>query len=279
MLPLLAGFADLGFFVAHGKPASPAAQVQAFVPGYLLIIVGLVIAGPWITMASARLMARWTSRPATLIAARRLADDPRAAFRAVSGLVLALLITTAAVVAIATQDSVEQTKFGRGPIVNMLTNQVADQEFSDNYQTGPVTSGAGPAASAGPLTARLNRTPGVQGVLVVRADPGLSIPGAFHDLGGSPPSPIPAGVASCAQLATIPSLGRCPAGATAAAFPADGFTGPLFGLWNLSSFVWPAAHVPAAGLDTLRVDSVNVATDGSVPAVERARTCSRIRTR
>jgi hypothetical protein len=29
-------------------------------------------------MAVARLMARWTSRPGTLIAARRLADDPRA---------------------------------------------------------------------------------------------------------------------------------------------------------------------------------------------------------
>ena len=50
-------------------------------------------------------MARWTSRPGTLIAARRLADDPRAAFRAVSGLVLALFITTVAVVAITTQNA------------------------------------------------------------------------------------------------------------------------------------------------------------------------------
>ena len=273
VLPLLAGFADLGFFVAHGKPASPAAQVQAFVPGYLLIIVGLVIAGPWLTMAAARLMARWTSRPATLIAARRLADDPRAAFRAVSGLVLALLITTAAVVAIATQDSVEQTKFGSGPILNLLTNQVADQQFSDNYsQTGAATTGAGPAASVAPLAARLNQIPGVHGVMVVRDDPGLSIPGSFHDLGGSPPSPIPAGVVSCAQLATVPVLGRCPAGATAAAFPADGVDGPLFGLSNLSGFVWPAVNVPVTRLDSLRVDAVSVATDGSVPAVERART-------
>ena len=66
---------------------------------FALIIVGLFIAGPWLTMAAARVMARWTSRPGTLIAARRLADDPRAAFRAVSGLVLALFITTVAVVA------------------------------------------------------------------------------------------------------------------------------------------------------------------------------------
>ncbi|HEX4092153.1 MAG TPA: FtsX-like permease family protein [Trebonia sp.] len=273
VLPLLAGFADLGFFVAHGKPASPAAQVQAFVPGYLLIIVGLVIAGPWLTMAAARVMARSTSRPATLIAARRLADDPRAAFRAVSGLVLALLITTAAVVAIVTQDSVEQTKFGSGPMLNLLTNEVADQQFSDNYAPTPgATTGAGPAASAGPLAARLTGIPGVHGVMVVRDDPGLSIPGSFHGLGGSPPTPISAGVVSCAQLATVTVLGRCPAGATAAAFPADGVNGPLFGLSNLSSFVWPAVNIPATRLDRLPVDAVSVATDGSLPTVERART-------
>ena len=273
VLPLLAGFADLGFFIAFGKPASPGAQVQAFVPGYLLIIFGLVIAGPWLTMAAARVMARWTSRPATLLAARRLADDPRAAFRAVSGLVLALLITTAAVVAIVTQDSVDQTKFGSGSMLNLLTNEVADQQFSDNYSSprGP-TTGAGPAASAAPLAARLTGMAGVQGVMVVRDDPGLSIPGAFHGLGGSPPTPITAGVVSCAQLATVPVLGRCPAGATAAAFPADGVNGPLFGLSNLSSFVWPAVNIPASRLGRLRVDAVSVATDGSVPAVERART-------
>jgi hypothetical protein len=79
-------------------------------------------------------------------------------------------------------------------------------------------------------------------------------------------------VVSCAQLATVPVLGRCPAGATAAAFPADGVSGPLFGLSNFSGFVWPAVNVPATGLDRLRVDAVNVATDGSVPTVERART-------
>ena len=273
VLPLLAGFADLGFFIAFGKPASPGAQVQAFVPGYLLIIFGLVIAGPWLTMAAARVMARWTSRPATLLAARRLADDPRAAFRAVSGLVLALLITTAAVVAIVTQDSVDQTKFGSGSMLNLLTNEVADQQFSDNYSSPPgPTTGAGPAASAAPLAARLTGMAGVQGVMVVRDDPGLSIPGAFHGLGGSPPTPITAGVVSCAQLATVPVLGRCPAGATAAAFPADGVNGPLFGLSNLSSFVWPAVNIPASRLGRLRVDAVSVATDGSVPAVERART-------
>ena len=97
MLPLLAGLAELGFWTLHGHPASISGQIQAFVSSFALILVGLFIAGPWLTMAAARAMARWTSRPGTLIAARRIADDPKAAFRAVSGLVLALFITTVAV--------------------------------------------------------------------------------------------------------------------------------------------------------------------------------------
>ena len=289
VLPLLAGFADLGYFVVNGKPVSPATQVKAFVPGYLLIIVGLVIAGPWLTMVAARVMARLANRPATLIAARRLADDPRAAFRAVSGLVLALLITTAAVVAIATQDSVNQTRFGSGAVVNMLTSQLADQQpisgetvhvqnangETVNGPTGAAATGAGPAASVAPLTARLRAIAGVQGVVVVRAVPGLSIPGTFQGLGENgdgTASPVSAGAISCLQLAAMPMLGRCPAGAVAVAFPEQGFNGPLFGFWNLSGVVWPAVNIPASRLDGLGVDAVNVGTTGSLPPVERART-------
>ncbi|MGH3150203.1 MAG: FtsX-like permease family protein, partial [Streptosporangiaceae bacterium] len=291
----------LGFFVVHGKPASPSAQVLAFVPGYLLIIVGLIIAGPWLTMAAARTMARRTRHPGTLIAARRLADDPKAAFRAVSGLVLALLITTAATVAISTQDAKDLTRWGTTAEADVVTNQLADQQFGGDLNggnststgpaasgsgpaasgsgpaasgSGPAASGSGPAASAAPLAARLSGIPGVHGLVVVRSVPNLSIPGTFQNLGanlGGPASPVPAGAVSCAQLRTIPALGRCPAGATAVAFPEDGFGGPLFGR-DLTGITWPAVSVPAARLDTLRVDAVNVGTDGSAAAIERTRT-------
>ena len=131
----------------------------------------------------------------------------------------------------------------------------------------------GPAAPAAPLTAQLRGIPGVQGVVVVRADPGLTIRATFHDLGANQgiTGPVPAGVVSCAQLATVPALGRCPAGATTAAFPADGFNGPLFGT-DATTITWPAANVPATRLDTLGVDAINVATNGTTPAVEQART-------
>jgi hypothetical protein len=271
-LPLLAGLAELGFFAARGGQLSLDAETPVLLSGFLLIIVGLIIAGPWLTMAMARVMARRTRRPSALIAARRLADDPRAAFRAVSGLVLALFITTVAVVAITTQDSKDLTRFGSAAEANVLTDQLAGQQ-------GPASQGTpGPAAPAAPLAARLREIPGVRGVVVVRADPGLSIPGTLPGFGTSqfgPPSPVPAGVVSCAQLATVPALGRCPAGATLAAFPAGGFsfgpTNPLFGK-DPTGITWPAANVPASRLDSLAVDSVNVATNGTGPAVEQART-------
>jgi hypothetical protein len=276
VVPLLAGLAELAYWTIHGHPASIPGQVQAFVSSFALIIVGLFIAGPWLTMAVARVMARWTSRPGTLIAARRLADDPRAAFRAVSGLVLALFITTVAVVAIATQNAKDLTRWGSAAEANVLTDQVsASNQVA--FNSGPGASegaaGPGPAAPAAPLTAQLRRIPGVHGVLVVRADPGLTIPGTLHGLGGNFGStgPVPAGVVSCAQLATVPALGRCPAGATAAAFPADGFNGPLFGT-DATAITWPAANVPARRLDALGVDAINVGTDGSTQAVEQART-------
>ncbi len=246
--------------------------------GFLLIIVGLIIAGPWITMAMARVIARRTSRPSALIAARRLADDPRAAFRAVSGLVLALFITTVAVVAITTQDAKDLTRWGSVAEANVLTDQLAAQSSGSASSGQEAMTGQGPAAPAAPLAAQLRGIPGVQGVVVVRADPKLTIPGTFPGFGTSsfgPPSPVPAGVVSCAQLATVPALGRCPAGATVAAFPEGGFS---FGAYNSlfgkdpTGITWPAANVPASRLDSLAVDSINVATNGSVQAVEQART-------
>jgi hypothetical protein len=223
-------------------------------------------------------MARWTSRPGTLIAARRIADDPRAAFRSVSGLVLALFITTVAVVAITTQNAKDLNRWGSVTESHVLTSQISASSHAARNQ-GPgasrsATAGPGPSGPVAPLTAQLTAIPGVQGVLVVRADPGLTIPGTFHDLGVNPfrgVSPVPAGVVSCAQLATVPALGRCPAGATAAAFPADGFNGPLLGT-DATTITWPAVNATATRLATLGVDAINVATNGTTQAVEQART-------
>jgi hypothetical protein len=260
VLPLLAGLAALGFVVVHGKPASPAGQVLAFVGGFALIMIGLVIAGPWLTMAGARVLVRRASRPGALIAARRLADDPRAAFRAVSGLVLALFIFTVAAALLATQNTEPPFVADGAAANNILVDQFSNiTEVSSGNQ---VAVGSAPPPSAAVL-ARLRQIPGVQGIVEVRADPGLTITSTQLQVQG-----FPAAVVSCAQLAGVPGLGRCPAGAAAAKVPAS-----LIDVGgNLADFTWPAADVPARRLDSLPLASLDVATNGSQPAIEQART-------
>jgi hypothetical protein len=259
VLPLLAGLAWLGFFVVHGRPATVPGQIQAFLPGFLLIIIGLVTAGPWLTMTGARIMAARTSRPSALIAARRLADDPRAGFRAVSGLVLALFVTTVAVAAITTQNAKDLHPIG-GSAAGVLADDLAGQPLLSHGRPSRTAAVPPPAA----LLARLGRIEGVQEVIEVRADPGLTVPRKLIASG------VPAGLISCVQLARVPALGRCPAGAATAAFPqflADAPAGR-----NLARITWPAEDVPARQLDGLDLDSIDIATNGSQSAVEQART-------
>jgi hypothetical protein len=270
-LPLLAGAAELGFFVVHGRPASVPGQIQAFVPGFLLIIIGLITAGPWLTMVMAGIMARRTSRPSALIAARRLADDPRTAFRAVSGLVLALFITTVAVAGITTQNAEKFAPAGGAAASGVLADSLGIQVPGPPGQFPVVEPVTTPSAT---LLAQLREIDGVGGLVEVRADGGLTIPGKLLDSGSASASsttaPIAAGVVSCAQLATTPVLGRCPAGATTAAFPQD-LTSGFAGI-DLAAITWPAANIAVQQLGSRKLYAINVATDGSVSAVERART-------
>ncbi|GEA86660.1 FtsX-like permease family protein [Cellulomonas cellasea] len=84
-----------GGFVAVTKLVSglEAAVVYGFMLGMLgLAFAGLNLVGPWIIGLTGRVMA-WRARtPATLLAARRLVDDPRASWRVVGGLGLAAFV-------------------------------------------------------------------------------------------------------------------------------------------------------------------------------------------
>jgi hypothetical protein len=277
VLPLLAGLAELGYFVVHGRPTSVPGQIQAYVPGLLLIIVGLVIAGPWLTMTGARIMANRASRPGGLIAARRLADDPRAAFRAVSGLILALFVTTVAVAGLTTQNAKEAHPTGWASASSVLADDLAGQPLPARGEANTPLTAPAPARRLAPLLARLSRIHGVESVIAVRAD-GRStlsrallggsvrgIPSAFQETGS-----VPAGLVSCVQLARFPGLGRCPAGTAAVSFPEFLDVAPPGK--SLAKITWPAANVPSGQLSGLRVDSIDIATDGSQSAVEQART-------
>jgi hypothetical protein len=263
VLPLLAGLAELGFFVVHGRPATVPAQIQAFLPGFLLIMIGLVTAGPWLTMTGARIMARRTSRAGALIAARRLADDPRAAFRAVSGLILALFITTVAVADITTQDAKDLGPIGGTAAAGVLVDDLGGQPLPPAHGRTKPPALAPPRQLPASLLARLSRIDGVRAVIEVRADSALTtLPRTLLGPG------VPAGVVSCAQLARVPALGRCPAGAATVAFPR--FLNDAPPGQNLGRITWPAEDVSDRQPGGL--DGIDIATNGSQAAIEQART-------
>ncbi|WP_067180876.1 FtsX-like permease family protein [Microtetraspora niveoalba] len=196
VIPLLAGLALFAVpLYRNGKESDPLLAGA----GLVLIMVGLVLAGPWLTMRAAHLAARLTRSAATLLAARRMAADPKAAFRAVSGLVLAVFIGTAIACLVPAVLS------GQRAVADGALNHVLRAQFAR-----PGVTGLSQQAQADLLT-RLRDHPGVDVLpIYTRADK-ASIPMPADD------SPPPVAVVDCASLARFPVLGRCPAGAQAVA--------------------------------------------------------------
>jgi len=222
-------------------------------------MTGLVIAGPWLTMLGARLMARTATRPSTLIAGRRLADHPKAGFRAVSGLVLALFVGTCALAVITTVvaydgGSVGDSAQARGTLV-------------DQFRQGPdPTTMLTPADTL--TLERISAVPGVTGVATIH----VVSDGIGYQRNGQQFGPLPDAV-SCAQLANIPALGRCPHGADTVTISPD-YGGALVAnsRATMATTTWPAAHLSSTQVQRLPLDSIVVGTNGSAAAVERART-------
>jgi hypothetical protein len=254
VIPLVLGIAELAYFAGAGHPNNTSSQVLAYFLGFLLTMAGVVIAGPWLTMVGSRVLARHTSRPAALIAGRRLGDNPRAAFRSISGLILALFITSVSVGITTTILADHGAPSHRGGLSDVL---------ADSFIVNATASGQPISAVAtvpGTVLARLRSIPGVRGVAVIHTHPGAAAsPGQNQ-------SDEP-GLVSCAQLARIPAVGRCRAGAAVA--PITIYLGQA-GTGSPQAPVWPAAHVSPQRLPRLPVETVVVGTNGSAAAIEQA---------
>jgi hypothetical protein len=119
------------------------------------------------------------------------------------------------------------------------------------------------------LLTQLHSIQGVQAVALIHTNPlGTTISAAKMGLSSSFGN-MPTALISCAQLSRMPLLGRCPAGAQAAAIPSTGFLGLDH---SLASTTWPAAAISAQRLQRLGVQAIFVGTSGSTAAIERART-------
>ena len=166
-------------------------------PGLLLTMIGLVIAGPWLTAAAARWCARVLNGASPLLAARRLADNPKAAFRAVRGLVLAVFLGTMVGALVPLVESFEAT-----PNAVALNNVLLDTFALE----GPNGFNTGLAPRAGGTLVSELRT--VSGTTVY---PLYSLPQAANpNYQGQY-----IGVVSCSVLRQLAVLGQCAAGARA----------------------------------------------------------------
>jgi hypothetical protein len=248
LLPLAAGLAELVFVLVHGIPSTSAGQERAFAPGFLLMLIGIVTAGPWLTMVTAKALARRSNSATSLLAVRRLSDNPHAAFRAVSGVVLAVFTSTVAFGIINTIVDSHTADLQRGGAGSTL--------YLQDYRTVDLT----PA----PPLARLRAIGGVRGVGVIRRVPQPSSTSVL----GKETDPT---VISCADLSAVPGVGRCATASFAATVSFDP-GGAVIGRQNQSSLRWPAASVTPAQLARFPVETLLVATDGKIGTIEQVRT-------
>jgi hypothetical protein len=268
LVPLLAGVAELAYFVEVGRPKSTGGQIEAYFSGCLLMMAGLVIAGPWLTMVGSRCIVGRTSRPAVLIAGRRLSDNPRGAFRSISGLIIALFATSVSVGIITTILADNGTSVTGTAASATLIDQVGFS-FGPNLSLGGQEVGSPSVPNA--LIRNLRSIPHVGGVTLLYSSSGESPNGAEGN-GGEGNNTV---LASCDQLSRTPALGRCAPGAVVATITGN-LDRPVTGKSTLSHTVWPAATISLPSLQGLPLQAIVVGTSGSHTAIERARTALEI---
>ncbi len=195
-------------------------------PGILVTMVGLVIAGPWITAQAAALFGRTARGSSGVLASRRLADNPRRAFRSVTGLVLAVFLGTMIGTLVPAIDAIQQTP-GAGALSNVLVGQVGLASSAGQRLIGGLS--AIPGAAVYPLYEAAAPAGAKTSTAGPRGGPGAS-GGSKGSGGGSAaaqaPGPGAPGtsskqyfssdiVISCADLRAIGALGECAPGLTA----------------------------------------------------------------
>ncbi|MCV2393156.1 hypothetical protein OEB99_02440 [Actinotalea sp. M2MS4P-6] len=91
---LAVGVVALTAVIARVGATSLAAAVfvGVMIGAVVAVTSGIQAAGPWVVGRLGRLMARRARTPATLLAGRRLVDDPKAAWRVIGGLGLATFV-------------------------------------------------------------------------------------------------------------------------------------------------------------------------------------------
>lgn len=96
-MPLLAGLAAMitaVLMIRILEVRLPWLELPLFLFGFLLILVGIVVVGPWLTRLVSGIGLRQARSAAAVIAASRIQKTPVATFRSVSGLVIAVFVVS-----------------------------------------------------------------------------------------------------------------------------------------------------------------------------------------
>ena len=211
LLPLVAGILLFPYAAAHISSSTNSSPLL-LMTGFLLIMIGIVLSGPWLTMQVTKVLARFARSASSLLAARRLSDNPKGAFRTISGLVLAVFVGSVVSVLI--------------PALNAAQNPSGKSSLNDvlrvSYELGPESAGLTPAASA-ELVSKLESYPSTV-VTPIYSNPTFlafvksSVTADGPDRHTTPNPdvrPPDNSIMSCATIRQMRVLGSCPVGTTA----------------------------------------------------------------
>ena len=245
LAPLVIG---LGLYVyGLSKTTHKSIGAPAY-PGLLVTMVGLVIAGPWLTSVASRLFGRLIPGSSALLSTRRLADNPNRAFRSVTGLVLAVFLGTMVGTLVPAVNATEAT-----PTAGVLSNVLLDSGLGLSPHAGAKLLGglnAIKGADVYPIYASL--APGA--AAGSGAGPGGG-PGGMGKGPGGGAFQVGPSVMTCSALRGLAVLGQCAPGLQAVKVTDNSLYGdnPMYNTAPIASSSSPAYPADLAKLSLITV--------------------------
>lgn len=229
VVPLAAAVAATAVAVRSKAATSALGGHGLLVTGaFIGVLVGVAVAGPWLTRLVGAVLVRAPGAPA-LLAGRRTIDDSRAAFRASSGMVFAVLVTTLFVAATpAAAESLRSTT---------ITGQAEGSAQADILYSSPSQSTS--------LVRQLSSVPGVSDATLV-----------YTALVQTGPDPATVWVGDCAAIVAASHLSGVPCGRA-----------PVLVAANLHGVMSGRPRVPVDNLWPATVRSLSAPPDGNQPGV------------
>jgi hypothetical protein len=264
LLLVATGMAGLALTVVSDRRTRHGEIAVAYAIGaaFLVMIVGIVLSGPWLTSMVGRGIARVGRRAPSLLAARRLQENPAAGFRAISGIIVAVFVGTV-FSGIAASILANNDPQDAGLAADVVAAVPREDPLPLMPGVDPQKAPPPPPTEVGPdvvaeLEDDLAAVPGVDQVVTAHAvpdDPELRGALARTSAGFDPTTML----ISCAD-ATALGFDRCEGTTTVNAsgyrVTSDGVPTPL----------------SVAEVEALPVTAMAAATDGSTEDVEQTRT-------